>query len=279
MLLSLLGAGCLSHTTKVEPPSTALLNASLDDLLGKIRELAEIQSMKATVDLQLTYLNDERTRQKELSETRGFILARRPGHIRVQAQVPVTGQRALDMTSDGSTFRVFLPWQQRFYEGDNNLAKRSEKRTENIRPQHILQPLLVDPVGPNETPVLDQVTEGFRHYYVVLLLVPRDGEQGLRISRKLWFDRTTLMLSRMEIWNADNQVATLARYRIWTEQAGVPSFAQEVVVSRPLDGYDLAIRFVKPGINEPVPDDSFVLEPPKGVDVQVVGEDDPPPTT
>jgi outer membrane lipoprotein-sorting protein len=276
VFLSLLSLGCLSKTRKVAPPPAALLDASLEDLLSEMRRLGSIRSMKATVDLQLSYLNDARTKETQLRDVRGFVLARRPDHIRVQAQVPVTGGRAFDMASDGSMFRVYLPWKGRFFEGDSQ-ALRSEKRTENIRPQHVLAALLPDAPTADETPVLDRVTEGPRHFYVVQLLTDREGE-GLRIHRKAWFDRTTLRMHRLEVRDSEDEVISLAQYRAWTEELG-QVFPREVILTRPLEGYDLAVRFIKPGLNEDVPDDSFDLVAPPGIKIERVGEEQVPAET
>ncbi len=271
VLVAVLSTGCLSTTRKVAPPPAALLDASLDDLLEELRRIGSIESMKATVDLQLTYLNDERTKETEVRDVRGFVLGRRPGHIRVQAQTPVTGGTAFDMASDGETFRVYLAWKKRFFEGDNANPHRSKKRAENVRPQHVLDALLIEPPSGEETPVMDRVTEGFRHFYVVQLLTERNGE-GLKIHRKIWFDRTTLRIARVEVRDEAGEIIAVSRYRTWTDEYG-PSYPREVVVERPLEGYDLAVRFIKPGLNEDVPDDSFVLDPPKGLEVERVGED------
>lgn len=270
--LSLLGSGCLSKTRKVATPPVALMDATLDDLLVELRRLGAIESMKATVDLQLTYLNDERTKETELRDVRGFILGKRPGHIRVQAQTPVTGGTAFDMASDGSTFRVYLPWKKRFIEGDTANVKRSEKRTENVRPQHVLEALLLDPPLEEETPVMDRVKEGYRHFYVVQLMTDREGE-GLRIQRKVWFDRATLRVARVEVRNNEGEVISVSRYQAWDSGDGQP-FPRQVMIERPLEGYDLAMTFLKPGLNEEVPDQSFVLDPPKGLEVERMGEDE-----
>lgn len=227
--------------------------------------------MKATVDLRLTYLNDERTKETELRDVRGFILGRRPGLIRVQAQTPVTGGTAFDMASNGSIFRVYLAWKKRFFEGIIGKAKRSEKRTENVRPQHVLEALLLDPPREDETPVMDRLTEGFRHYYVVQLMTDRVGE-GLRIRRKVWFDRTTLRVSRVEVRDQDGEVVSLARYQSWNNAHG-DWYPSNIVIERPLEGYDLAMSFIKPGLNEDVPDDAFQLDPPKGVEIERIGEE------
>ena len=77
----------------------------------------------------------------------------------------------------------------------------------------------------------------------------------------------------MEIYDQKGNVVTTARYKGWTQE-GETLYAQDVVIARPLDGYELSIHFLKPGLNEPAPDESFVLEPPEGVKVERFGEKD-----
>ena len=267
---SLLGSGCLSRTRKVAPPPPAPKTASLEELLAKIDRFTRVESLKARVDLQLSYLNDARTTERELTDVRGFILAQRPSSIRVMAQIPVTRQRAFDMASDGETFRVHLAWRNRFIEGDAAETVRSEKRAENIRPQHVLEPLIVAARSDDEIAVLDSVVEGRVPYYVVQML--RRGAGGVyRIARKFWFNRIDLNLQILELRDDSGEIATRARYSGWFD-AGEALFPMEVAIERPLDGYTLKVAFLEPGIGEPPPDDAFDLQPPPGVRVERVGE-------
>ena len=195
--------------------------------------------MKATVNLQLSYYNEEQTKRTDLRDVRGFVLARRPGFARIQAQYPVTRQKAFDMASDGETFQVYLVWQGRFFTGSNAMDQPSKKRAENIRPQHIVEPLLIEAPRPDETAVLDNITEGRTPYHVVQLQRELDGTA--EITRKFWFNRADLRLSRLEIYDPDANVVTIARYSGWQTEGPIPYPAQASVL-RPVQGLQPGVR-------------------------------------
>ncbi len=244
--------------------------ATLSELLGQLRVFEKLESIKATVNLQLSYVNEEQTKRRDLRDVRGFVLARRPGFARIQAQYPVTRQKAFDMASDGESFQVYLVWQGRFFTGDNDMDRPSKKRTENIRPQHVVEPLLIEPPRADETAVLDNVTESRTLYHVVQLQHEHDGTA--EITRKFWFDRRTLQLSRLEIYGPGAVTSTVARYYGWRTDGPIP-YPAGVTVSRPIEGYNLALEFLEPGLNEELPENAFLLEAPKGVKVEVIGQD------
>ncbi len=240
--------------------------------MAKLRRLGEVHSMKATVELRLSYENEDRTRVQEFHDAPGFILARRPGEIRTIAQVPVVRTTAIEMASNGQTFEVYIPSKKRFLMGDTKTDHPSEKRTENIRPNHILDALLIEPPRPDEIAVMENAVEGVTPYQVVSLI--RTDNKKPRLARKFWFSRQTLELSHMQILDEAGNTATLALYEEWSEENSLP-YPTTVTVMRPVDGYSLRIHFLEPGLNETVPDDSFVLEAPEGVTVEHLGEPKP----
>lgn len=274
LILAVTGPGCLRRTTRVAPPPVAVQTATLEELLDKLSVFANLESMRATVDLQLSYFSDDQTRRTDLRDVRGFILARRPALARIQAQYPVTRQKAFDMVSNGNLFRVYLVWRSRFFEGETDLDVRSEKRSENIRPQHIVEPLFIAPPAPEETAVLENRSYEGRAYHIVQLQKPSSDGKA-RITRKAWFDRETLELARLEVFDADGNAATEADYYDWAYEGGEP-YPSQARVSRPIDGYELTVTFITPGLNEPVPDSAFVLDAPDGVEVERIGEEDEP---
>ena len=244
--------------------------ASLEELAAIVARFTSVESLKAKVTLQLTYLNDERTKENILLDVNGFVVAQRPDAIRVQAQMPVVRQKAFDMVSNEGMFKVYLTFKDRFFEGSTDVETRSEKRSENIRPQHILAPLLVAPLGQEGVLALDVVREGRTSYYVIQELAERD-DGHFAIARKFWFDRADLQLARFEIRNEEGELETTARYDGWADSAEA-LFPETVVIDRPIDGYTLTVKFLEPGINEPPTENAFVLEPPDGVDVEHIQE-------
>ena len=55
-------------------------------------------------------------------------------------------------------------------------------------------------------------------------------------------------------------------YSEWALEEALP-FPGTIFLSRPKDGYELEVRITKAGLNEAIPERAFVLEPPKGMDV------------
>lgn len=245
--------------------------ATLEDLMARIERLNQVQTMKATVELHLSVENADRTRVQEFRDAPGFIVARRPEEILTIAQLPVVRTTAFRMASNGETYQMHVPPRKRFFVGDATQDEPSEAREENIRPQHILEALMIEPPRANEVAVLENVIEGPTPYQVVSL-VRTNGAQKPKITRKFWFTRSTLELSHMQILDDLGDTATLARYEQWNEEGPLP-YASLITVIRPADGYSLRIHFLQPGLNAAVADVNFQLEAPEGVTVERIGED------
>ena len=228
--------------------------------------------MKATIHIQLTVESDERDEQTEHREVRGALLTRRPGWIRATAQTPGGISKAIDMVSNGLTYQVYVPWKNLVYEGDNKLDRRSENRTENIRPQHILEALMFEPVSAGQLVLMDTESYGRSGYQIVHLVDPNGGGPP-KIDRKYWFSRGDLSLARLQILDPDAEIATDAWYRDWQEENGLP-YPGSARIRRPRDGYQIDIEILKAGLNEPAPDTSFVLTLPKDIQVERIGGTD-----
>lgn len=269
LALAAASTGCLYRTQAVAPPPVAARTATLEELLRQIERFRAVQSLRAEVTMGLTFLNDDMDRTKTLTDVRGFILAERPDLARIQAQYPVTHQTAFDMVSDRDKFSVYLVWRKRFLQGATALDERSEERAENIRPQHVVEPLLIDPPQSDEIAALDNQARIGRLYHIVVLH-KKQGDHEV-ITRKFWFDRADLQLAILEIYDGDGNAVTQASYSDWRQEGDAP-YAARVSITRPIDGYSLVVQMQEPGINATLPPDAFVLDPPPGVPVERVGE-------
>ena len=118
--------------------------------------------------------------------------------------------------------------------------------------------------------MLVNLAQGSRPYQIVELL--RLVEDKPKISRKIWFSRTSQEIARVQIFDDQADLVTDAQYGEWSEQDALP-FAHRVSISRPKDGYDLNVRILKPGLNETISDGRFVLQIPDGVEVKQIGGD------
>ncbi len=272
-LCTAVGCGVLATTTELAPAPSVLRTASRLELIETVQRIATVESMKASVDITLTVQSADATKEVRYRDVRGALLTRRPGWIRTNAEAPGGIAKVYDMVSDGNAFQVFIPWRNRVYEGRNELTEISEERVENLRPQHILDAIMLDPINRIDDVLLDIEMYGNAGYQI--LIQTEEGEDGKqRISRKYWFGRSDLELARLMILNHRTEIVTDAWYRDWHEDGGLP-YPQFIKIERPLDGYTIDLEILKPGVNEEIPDSSFDLTLPSGIEVETIDKRSP----
>jgi outer membrane lipoprotein-sorting protein len=286
--------GCaVSHKTVVKPANAPekLLTANKDELIGRYNQQAQsITSLNAGVSMKLTAGSAYSGVIEQYHEVNGFILAAKPENIRVIGQAPVVSKNIFDMVSDGDMFHIYIPSKNEFIEGPDNLERQASKPIENLRPQHLIDALLWVPI-PDGAPVLfEEASEGASRYYILTAIRDASGENATNktapgssdweISRKIWFERTSLQISRLENFASGGKVASDVHYSNWLATAGPANAAagtsstastaggitypRQVSISRPGDDYQLQIEIKKLTINEPIAADRFLLKQPAG---------------
>ena len=269
-LVASVGCGVLSTTTRLPPPPV-YETATRQELVETVQRIASIESMKAVIYVTLSYLTAERTKEVLYRQVRGALVTRRPGWIRTTAETPGGIAKIYDMVSDGRMFQVHLPWRNRVYEGLNELTRISDNRVENLRPQHILEAIMLEPLKDTQKVILDIERYG-RSGYQVLHEVEEAGDGNLRIRRKYWFSRSDLNLARLMILDEQTEIITDAWYREWLEDDGLP-YPQHIRIERPKDAYTLEIEIIRQDLNAEIPNGSFDLMLPDGVERETVGEE------
>jgi outer membrane lipoprotein-sorting protein len=272
----LLSPACLVRRHKIAGaarPNAPLLTATAEQLVQTVRTRYQaIETLNATVDLEPTVLSSSKGEVAEYKDVLGYILFRKPEWIRVVALYPVVRSTAFDMVSDGHNFRLYLPSKNLFLTGLNRIERPSPKKMENLRPDALLNALLIRPPDPDtERAVIENWTEGNQISYI-LHIIERQRPGRLRLARNLWFDRTTLEIYRQQIFDEQGDMVTDARYAEWAPYGDVV-FPRQIVITRPKDEYELAIKFEKTMFNQPIGPEKFDLPEPPGVKVQRVGED------
>ena len=271
--------GCLFRTRRVQPTaSTATLRqATQAELVNSINQVAEkIKTLNATVDIDTDVGGAKKGKVTEYQQIRGYILVRKPGMLRMIGLFPVVRNRAFDMVSDGREFRLSIPVKNRFYEGRNDIIEPTAKNPlENLRPQHIMDALLLRPIDPaNEIAVLEASTENVidpkSHKPVEqadyeIVVVSRSGN-GWLLSRRIVFSRTDLLPHRQIVYDKLGNVATDARYEGYKDFDGV-QFPSQIMVNRPQEEYAITLSVVKLKINENITDEQFDLPVPPGAQV------------
>ena len=280
-LIALLWAtGCgfrSSHPVKMRTSTATLKDATLEQLLTSINTTAEkLKTLKATVDIDSSILEEKKNRVKDNPQVAGIILVRKPEMLRMRIYVPVLHNVMADMVSNGKNFELASPIKSKFYVGSNQQpVKPSPQPLENLRPQHISDALLLKPIEEGkEIAVLENTTEVVKdpknHKDVeqlayTVLVVDKDSV-GNYLSRKIVFSRTDLLPHEQSIYNRQGQLVTFVRYENFSDYSGLllPAI---VSIQRPVEGYAITISMVKVDVNVPLTDDQFVLTQPPGSQV------------
>ena len=271
-------SGCLFRTRRVEQnlSRVALRTATKSELMAYIKQAAQIQTLRATVDIGSEVGGARKGKITEYTEIRGYILVRKPTMLRMIGLLPIVRNRAFDMVSDGREFKVWIPPKNRFIIGRNDLATPNPQQPlEDLRPQVINDALMLREIDPGtETAVLDQSStetvtgdEGRKFEQPVYVIEVIRGK-GLNdvLSRKIVFNRENLLPDRQLIYDESGTVVTDARYSDYKDYNAV-LFPSRIEIKRPEDEYDITLNIVKLDINQPLSNDKFVLDEPPGVQV------------
>ncbi|HYA89437.1 MAG TPA: hypothetical protein VEF54_01295 [archaeon] len=280
-------SGCAVSQKKVVKPSEApapLLTATKAELIERFNKQAKaIDSINASVSMKVTAGSAYSGVIEEYHEINAFILASRPSNIRVIGQAPVVGKNIFDMVSDGQTFHIFIPSKHKFIEGPAKLERPAKKPVENLRPQHILDALFWEPIPPGHVVLIEEAEECGSHSYVLTFLGMAGTLSGAgshislsAMERKIWFNRTDLNISHIEIFGAaeEGKVTSDVHYNDW-DTTGATPYPRQITLVRPEDDYKLDITVKKMTLNEPISAEKFVLAQPPGTELVRVGEDTP----
>jgi outer membrane lipoprotein-sorting protein len=261
----LLPPGCVvRRTTRLNPsqmPPAALV-ASPADLAARINARSEaIRTMTAVVDLEPTAGSVYSGVIKEYHDVKGFILLQKPSRIRMQGQAPVVRTEIFDMVSDGKEFRLYIPPKQKFIVGKTSFRRPAKNALENLRPQHVEEALLVPPIDAAQEKYFMQEEEvGGRRFYVVTVLEPAAGDE-LTLKRRIWFDRSDLEISRLQIYGEGGTYIEDVHYSDYQDFQGV-KYPARIELSRPVEDYRLTIIIQKATFNQPIAPEKFELQKP-----------------
>lgn len=275
MMMTLSLTGCLFRTRKIEPhrSSATLQEATPDQLIQKINdEAAKIHTLNATIDMSASAGGTKKGKVTDYSEIRGYILLRKPAMLRMIGLLPIVRSRAFDMVSDGQQFKLFIPPKNRFVVGRNDTIRPARQSLENLRPQHVLDALLVQAIDEkDEIAVLEAGTEVVRDpkgkkltqepTYIIDIL--RRDREGWFLSRKVIFDREDLKPHRQIVYDRSGNLATDARYEQFRDYNGL-LFPSVIQIERPQEEYSIVLSVLKLRLNEPLKDEQFVLQQPAG---------------
>src|SRR5215467_246375 len=242
--------GCLFRSHEIRRPvsTAALKDAGKEQLIDFINtNAARLQSLKATVDFNVTVSKQKKGKANEYkvteyTEVSGYLLMRKPEMLRMIGLVPAVRSTLFDMAGNAKGFALSIPGQSKFFVGSNQISRPSIQPLENIRPPVIFDALLLKPIDPqNEIAVLEQGTEmvkdpkshkDLQQNDYEVIVIRKEGTNWY-LSRKIIFSRVDLQPDRQLIYNLQGQVVTDASYETFKDYGG--SLLPETVhINRPV---------------------------------------------
>ncbi len=286
-LLSLALAGCAVSQKHAGPPTAIRpsLESDRTQLIDSYNRQADaVHTLNASVQMSPTAGSAYSGVIHQYHEVSGFVLAARPAMIRVIGQVPVVSTNIFDMVSDGQTFHMFIPSRNEFLVGPTDLERSTKSPIENLRPQHLLDAFFWTQIRSGEPVVLEQVDAPSERYYALSVL--RGSGSDLEIARKIWFERSDLRVSRIQIYGPGGRLDSDISYGDWQNAApsnpqdgGAPGmaaaksqmlpvvFPRSFRIARPQQDYQLGIIVTKLAVNTEIAPDRFSLMQPAGTEL------------
>jgi hypothetical protein len=265
-------SGCHVKTTTRVPAAEIrpLQDSTKDALVAQYEELSStVRTINAKVELAPHTGSQYTGVIEDYKKVNGYVLAVSPKHIRMIGQAPVIGSKVFDMVSDGETFRIFIPPKGKFIVGPARFEHAAKKPLENLRPQHILEVVFWPPLEPASLLLFDEEEDGAGRYYTLTVV---SGGENPEVTRRIWFDRTDLNLSRVELYEPGGRLVSVASYSRWEGAGEGAKYPRQITVDRPHDDYRLELHITALTLNGEVPADRFVLEQPPGSELVRVGE-------
>jgi outer membrane lipoprotein-sorting protein len=264
---ALAAAGCaVRRETRIQPSQLPPppRQATLSDLVAQVKSRSEaVQTLTATVDLEPTAGSIYSGVIKEYHDVKGFILLEQPSTIRMQGQAPVLRTEIFDMVANGEDFRLYIPPKQKFIVGKTVFRRPAKNSLENLRPQHILEALLIPAIDADHDQYFLEEAEDSPRLYYVLTILESPSEGGLRLKRKVWFDRSDLEVARAQFYSPQGNYIEEVRYSDYQDFQGI-RYPARIEVSRPVEDYRLTITILKATFNQPIAPEKFELEKPEG---------------
>ena len=271
-------SGCrIKKTIKIDVPPKILQakTASFGDLLGMLQGYDRIRSLSSSLDITYSYGKKESGVIQEIKKQPGYILLKRPDSTHLVVQNFVTKTRELEVLSALDELSIYYRRENALYVGKNSAKNLTLQNTGNsdsfeipIRGGHIYEAIFPQSIqmdAPGFLYSLEEEADAGAKYYV--LSVYREGaSKRIHAVRKLWIERSSLAVSRQQVYLEDGQLVSDIAYSNDIEVDGL-KLPLHIYIDRPVDGYALGLEFKSWRIDPDLPDNAFSLKLPEGVQI------------
>jgi hypothetical protein len=164
--------------------------------------------------------------------------------------------------------------------GEKNSETQAVNALSNLRPQHLTDALLLNPINPQapgplyvqseffesekDTTKSDSSKRVVRGYYFLDEVIV-NGDKGAHLARRFWFDRVGgIRLARLQSFDEDGMLANDVSYGPLTRfgAEGSLMLPAKISLTRPHDQYKISITYQTPEsltINHDYDPEAFIL--------------------
>ncbi len=273
-------SGCLKHTRILERPQVpdVVLTASAQQLIQQLDDRYNtIHSMLATVLIRASVGGAAKGKETDYTSIRGYILLRQPSMLHVLGMLPVIDTRAFDMASNGKNFTLLIPPKNEAVIGNGTVTTPSKNPLMNLRPAVFYDSMLIKKVEPEDLVYVTSDTGLVRDPHSNHLIAEPDYELGVlrRIGdsqhlmpmRVVHISRTNLLPYQLDQYNDQGVLVTKTLYSNYQTFDQIP-YPTKILISRPIDGYQITLTIEKLTFNHPLADNQFELKIPPGTKIK-----------
>ena len=171
-LVATLGCGAVKEKRVVTAPPAyaAARTATTGDLISLINDqYANVESLTVRrCDVEFTGGSIDDGYLEKYRKANGLMIAQDPGAIFVNILNPLTNSTVVVMASRNEQFQIWIPSKNTFVTGRTNVTPEEDNPIYNVRPSHILEGVLVEPI-PVDDPnsryfVIEDQDDQFKYY-------------------------------------------------------------------------------------------------------------------
>jgi len=281
LLVSGLGCGAVKKkTVVVTPPAyTQAQTATTRELVSLINEqYSKVDSVTVRrCDVEFTGGSIEDGYLEKYRKANGLLIAQKPDSIFLNILNPLTNSTVVVMASVHEQFQIWIPSKNTFVTGRTDVTPEEDNPVYNVRPSHVLEGILVEPIPLNDPElgyfVVEDEDGRFRYYVVGIFERTKDFSEA-NLLRRIWIERSSMQLKKQQYYDGREEVSTIT-YGGPVELDGRMVNTQ-IKIQRPRDRYSITFQMEPENIklDRELASDSFSIQQPAGAEVVVVDQQD-----
>ncbi len=269
--------GCGPKNKGVHTPVgyTAAKSATLEELVNLVNsQYAEIESVSVSrFRVKFTGGSIEQGYLKEYPSAKGHLVTKRPHWIYVNILNPVTSSSVVTMASDSREFQIWVPRENKYLTGKTDVKTDSSEPLHSVRPEHLLQAILVEPVRSSQAGTihfLEEERDEQNKYYVIYEVLVDHPEGRDCLQRKVWLERQEFRLSRQQYYDCGKPTSDIRYEGVIVSEDG--ALASSIGLKRFPEHYQMSFQFQRESVrlNRSVDESSFYIPKPPRAELVIV---------